>query len=372
MASFYPSLTIPGRAKLSHMLMNPEFFYRKSCGLYGVSGTGKSTILDNIMLSLKPYIPNIIVFNPTGDVAQSALQHRVPDGTISTDPQIKQVEDIFKRQQQATRLYDCVNKLDNLKRVFEMCNSYTSKEFVKNIARKAFIQITKIQKSRISRKEQVDQIENIKITQNKYLAETYKNTIRKHRKTLLQSGRFQLTETDMFVIVYLDYCPDLLLVTDDAAVWIKDNKKHEAIKNVFFQGRHYNITCIHCVQDDKVFGPEIRKNIYVNIFTEVSCALTFFKTEANGIPKSMRKHAEAIAEEVFKGSNLPGNTNFKKLVFNRMSMDGNKFQYYIANPNLDYKFGCSALWALWDKAPKKKNKSILKKDNPFYSSFALR
>jgi AraC-like DNA-binding protein len=367
----HPTLSIPGQPKLSHMDMKPEYFYRRSCGLYGVSGTGKSTILDNIMLSLKPFIPNVIVFNPTGDVAQSALQHRVPGGTISTDPQIQQVVDIFKRQQQATRLYDNVNKLENLKRVFDICNSYTSKEFAANITRKAFIQITKIQKARISFKEQTDQIESIKATKNKYLADVYKNTIRKHKDRLLNTDIHQLTEIDKFVIVYLDFCPDLLLVTDDAAVWIKDNQKHESIKNVFYQGRHYNITCIHCVQDDKILVPSIRKNIYVSIFTEVSCAMTFFKTEANGIPKSMRKQSEAIAEEVFKGSDMPGNSNFKKLVFNRLSMDGSKFQYYVADPNLNYKFGCSALWDLWDKAPKKQNTSILKKDNPFYQSFAL-
>jgi hypothetical protein len=371
-AEFRPPLHIPGKAKLKHMNMNPEYFYRKSCALYGVSGTGKSTILDNIMLCLKPLIPNIVIFNPTGDVAQSDLQHRVPDGTVNLDPQITQVEEIFARQQQATRTYDCANDIKHLQRVFEMCNSYTNKEYVKNIARKAYIQCVKIQKlHNISPKEKFDQIQSINNTKDKYTKEAYRNTIRKYRKTLLESGKFQLTEVDKFVLVYLDFCPDLLLVTDDAASWIKANQKHEAIKNVFFQGRHYNITCIHCVQSDKVLVPDIRKNVYVSIFTEVSCAMTFFKTESNGIPKTMKKHAEAIAEELFKGSNIPGNRNFKKLVFNRMSMDGNKFQYYIANPNLDFKFGCNALWSLWNAVPKKQNKSILNKNNEFYKSFSL-
>lgn len=372
MTSTYPPLIIPGRAKLTHLDMNPEYFYRKSCGLYGVSGSGKSTVLDNIMHCLSPYIPNVIAFNPTGDVAKSSLQSRIPSGAIKLDPNIQQVIDILDRQQQAARIYECVNSLENLSRVFELCNSYTSKEFVKNIIRKAYIQIIKIQKNTtLAHKEKVDQITSIKETKNKYLSESYKNTIRKFKQTLLNSNNSQLTEIDKFVLVYLDFCPDLLLVTDDAAVWIKENQGHEAIKNVFFQGRHYNITCIHCVQDDKILLPAIRKNIFVSIFTEISCAITFFKTASNGVPASMKKTAEAIAEEIFKDSDLPGNTNFKKLVFNRLSTDGNKFQYYIANPNLNFKFGCNALWELWDKAPRKTSKSILKKDNNFYKSFAL-
>lgn len=368
-------IQIPGYGKINHMTMKPEYFYRRSAALYGVSGTGKSTVLDNIMLCLKPYIPNVIVFNPTGDVAQSSLQDRVPKGTIHLDPQIQAVEDIFERQQQAIRIYDTVNDLNNLKRVFEMCNSYTSNEFVKNIIRKSFIQIIKIQKSNLSAKDQTDQIQSIKKTKNKYLKEAYKNTIRKFKNTLLNSNSFKLTEVDKYVIVYLDFCPDILLVTDDAAAWIKKNSKHDAIVNVFFQGRHYGITCIHCLQNDKTFGPEIRKSIFVSIFTEVSCALTFFQNKLNGIPKSMLKQAEATAETIFKDSSTSindGPKNYKKLVYNRMIEDINKFQYYIANPDLNFKFGCDALWKLWDNIPKKQDKSILNEENTFFKSFAIK
>lgn len=361
-------LTIPGYGKLPHLRMDPSYFYRRSTTLYGVSGTGKSTILDGIMYSLKDLIPVIYVINPTGMISDSALPTRVPKGLIKLEPTVDALKALLDRQEQAMRTYNCVNNLDNLQRLFYMCNDYHNKQLIKNIIRKAFIQIRRIQQSSNNYLEKTKQQQNVKETRDKYLRISYKNAIRKYRDVLQKSN--QLTNDDRFVLKFLDFCPDVMIVTDDAASLIKQWCKNPDMQRIFFTGRHRAITMVNCIQDDKGMIPGIRKNTFVSIFTEPSCAMTFFNTKANGFPKQIKKAAELIIEGLFKGSNKPDNRNFKKFVYNRLD-DHNKFQYYVADPNLNYKFGCAALWRLWDSAPKKENVSVLKKDNPFYKSFSV-
>lgn len=270
------------------------------------------------------------------------------------------------------RTYHCVNNVDNLRRLFNMCNEYASKDLTKKIVSKAFFMIKQIQKSSTTFSDRTNQIEKVKEIRDKNLIKVYKNTIRKYRPTLMQTlgQNGGITKDDAFVLKYLDFNPNVLLVTDDAASLIKKWCKSEQMQKIFWTGRHYGITCVHCMQDDKTMTPELRKGNFVSIFTDASCAMSFFNAKANGFTKHIKKDAETIIDQLFTGSTVPGSRNYKKFVYNRLS-DESKFQYFQANPNLDYKFGCSALWRLWDRAPKKEHVSVLKESNSFYKSFSI-
>jgi len=161
-----------------------------------------------------------------------------------------------------------------------------------------------------------------------------------------------------------------MLVTDDAASLIKKWYKSEQMQKIFWTGRHYGITCVHCMQDDKTMTPELRKGNFVSVFTDANCAMSFFNAKANGFTKQVKTQAETIIGHLFADNNVPGSRNYKKLVYNR-SDNYSKFQFFQADPNLDYKFGCPALWELWSRAPKKEHVSVLKESNSFYKSFSL-
>jgi hypothetical protein len=366
------AVNVEGYGKLTPMVMEAEHFYQKTSTLFGPSETGKSTILDNIMAALKPYIPVVYVINPTGAVAKSNLQFRVPKGLIKLDPTVEALSLLLERQDQAMRTYYCVNNVKSLKNLFIKCNDYTSNELSKKIVYKAFAMIKQLQKSNISFTEKTSQIEKVKEIRDKSLIHVYKNILRKYKLSLLSTiGKPDgITKEDKFILKYLDFNPNILLVTDDAASLIKQWCKSPEMQKIFWTGRHYGITCVHCMQDDKTMTPELRKGNFVSIFTDPGCAMSFFNAKANGFTKQVKKDAELIIEELFQGSSIPGNKNYKKIVYNRLD-NYSKFQYFIANPNLDYKFGCTALWNLWDNAPKKENVNVLVESNSFYKSFSV-
>lgn len=87
--------------------------------LYGESGTGKSTIILDILFHLKQHIPSCIVVSPT-ESANGTYTGIIPDLMIDsradlTSAQLKQkLIAILKRQQQITQDYKLANNPDVL------------------------------------------------------------------------------------------------------------------------------------------------------------------------------------------------------------------------------------------------------------------
>lgn len=344
------SINIPGVGPLPFIDKSPQNFFRRTTIAYGPSETGKSVITKWIMEILQPYIPNVIVICPT-DGANDGYRGIVPERCIFTKIDVKTLQDIWRRQEEAVETYNRANRIDVLKSLFNKANDLTSQSIATRIERLTKTSLDMLANDRrinsAQRKEQTKAIEKSLATS---LRNIYKKTIRNYGDRL--QSRRDINEDERYAIKYIDFNPSLLLVMDDCqaeiAEWIKDT----TVGQLFYQGRHQWVTTIMTMQSDTGkpgLPPGIRRNTFNNFFTDPNVAMSFFNNSANAFPNDIKKQASKCITEIFK-ENGSGIENYKRFVYSRLDKIA-KLRYVIADEPENLRFGCPALWKLCDSIP---------------------
>lgn len=345
--------------KVKFLEKDPKYFLNKSTIIYGASGTGKSTILIEILYILKDYVPTIFVFSPTAD-DNNGFAGIVPDALIFRNVDIKKLEEIYKRQQGATRIYNTVNEQKGLRALFEKVANNKTIDCAKDAYRNANNLIAEKQNStHLNFGEKKKMIKSIKNTRDKFLSTLYKAVIRKNKYRL---RNMSITPSDHYILQYLDFNPNCIIIMDDCGAVLKKFQKETVIQKIFFQGRHSYINLILSLQDDLRLDSSIKKNAFVNIFTTSQIASAYFNRSGTSFSKKEKHLADKIISRVFTDSK-----DYKKLVYVRNEVQ--PFRYTIADVYEDFRFGCPKLWEL-DKNMNGKNKKC-NFDDPLLSSFKI-
>jgi energy-coupling factor transporter ATP-binding protein EcfA2 len=360
------SINIPGlpNGKLLHMERILNSFYKRTTVLYGSSGTGKSTLIYDLMHILKDVVPNWIAIAPTNK-QNKAYDNRLPQRCIIEKPTVEKMREILKRQMAAVNTWGKANDIIIMRKLAARANDITLTNTairISDASKNAILQLNKRNDMTVADKiSQEQNINEIKENQLKYI---YKKIIEKHKSTL---EKYQLSAEEKFTLKYLRFNPSLCLILDDCAAQIDKWGKDEVVKELFLNGRHYWITTIISMQDDKLLPTDARKNTFNAIFTDQMNATAFFEnTRTNGISKSMRLEATKMIEYIFK--NLPnGAKNNKKLVYNREDTNA-KFRYVVADLHQPFKVGCRKLWEMNDSLPTH-NSDKLDKDDKYFQAF---
>lgn len=348
-----------GDTKVKFLEKDPKYFLNKSTIIYGASGTGKSTILIEILHILKDHVPNIFVFSPTAD-DNNGFAGIVPDALIFRNVDIKKLEEIYKRQQGATRIYNTVNEQKGLRTLFEKVANTKTIEFAKDAYRNANNLIAEKQNSvHLNFGEKKKMIKGIKDARDKFLLTLYKTVIRKN-KTRLKN--MNITPAEHYILQYLDFNPNCIIIMDDCGAVLKKFQKETVIQKIFFQGRHSYINLILSLQDDLRLDSSIKKNAFVNIFTTSQIASAYFNRAGTSFSKKEKQLADKIISHVFTDSK-----DYKKLVYVRNEVQ--PFRYTIADIYEDFRFGCPKLWELDENMSEKKKKCNF--DDPLLSPFKI-
>ena len=361
------TITIPGYGNLEYENQDLDIIFRRTSCFYGVSGTGKTTLLKYYMKKLLPYIPNVLVICPTNS-ANKAWDGYIPQRCIIEKPTTKLLEFILGRQKDATEVYNQANDIKSLNLLFNRVREVRALSIVKRILRATKLALQKINHMRLTPIQHEKEEKKIKKEKETRLRRIFKLTIKKHRKSL-QSQSHLLSEPEKYSLRYLDFNPSLLLILDDCASEISRWKKNKSVSELFFLARHYWITSWYSLQDDKCLPTEIRKNTFVNIFTDPNCAIAFFSNPSNHFNTELKKKAKAIAAYLYR-NRADGKKNFKKMIYNREDIF-HKFRWIIAKEYPVFKMGCSSLWNLCDKMPKDPKCGVISKSSLFHSSFTI-
>jgi energy-coupling factor transporter ATP-binding protein EcfA2 len=367
---------VRGYGKLPHILSKPEYFFLKTTILYGISGTGKTTIVKWILSLLKKYIPNIIIIAPT-DAANKSYVGVAPDMCIKYSVNIKDIKDIIERQKIALKTYNKANDIQILKKLYMRTDrKYNNK--LTRIVREQKIAIRNVD-SNLSLNS------NDKITESKKIQEkTIEEVRRIYKKAIheniidLNEIKCDLTSDEQYSLKFLYFNPSLLLLMDDCGAEIKKWGKKEELQEIFFQGRHTWITSIYTLQTDGGLLPSIRTNAFVSIFTDANSSNHFFANKANSFSKEQKKKAESLTDKIFESENDNQNNisrnrkrkNFKRLVYNR-SNHQDPFTYIEAPIIPRLKFGSSKLWEFCTKIPIKHDDEVVDETSQFYNSFSI-
>lgn len=342
------TICLPDGTKLDWFNKDYSMFLNKSIILYGLSGSGKSSIIINILYTLRNHISYPFIITKSMASAEKNYIGRVPRGCIKWNLTKQWLEEFIVGQSARTKVYEEVNALHNLKETFDHIDNKLAVDHETCIINNAERCIHAIeQNTTLSYPDKKQLLDDIKKTRNDALIHLYKTFIRAYRVELEQI-RHNLSPSSRRVITFLDFMPHALLVFDDCAHMIKTwVKESPAIKELFYQGRHIHTTIILGTQADKEIDSEIRKNARISIFTTAQDTTGAFSRAANAFPERDRKRASICANAIFS-SNLIGSRNtYQKLVYVRDDPI-DPFKYTIADVFEDdeFKIGSNCVWEL--------------------------
>ena len=335
--------------KLDWLNKDYTSFLNKSIILYGLSGSGKTIIIKNILYALKNHISYPFVITKSMASAEKNYIGRIPRGCIKWNLTKEWLEDFIRAQSARAELYDMVNRLDNLKKAFDLINDPMASVHETQIINDADRCIRNIElNNTLSFPDKKSLLDKIRKVRNDALSNLYKTFIRGYRVEL-ESVRTDLPTVTRKVITFLDFLPNSILIFDDCAymikIWVKESP---AIKELFYQGRHIYTTIVLGTQADKEIDPEIRKNARISIFTTAQDATGAFTRGSNSFPDRDKKKSAICTEAVFTSSLLSSsNETFQKLVYVRDDAT-NPFKYIIGDiyDDDDFKIGSNCIWEL--------------------------
>lgn len=306
----------------------------KTIVLYGMTSSGKSFIIRNILYNLKNYVHNCIVFCPT-ECSKDSFYSNIIDpgfifkhlGNVDYDDGLseadkkevvdKQLHSIIDWQMQRSKIEDKVNQQ------YEFIKSMYDKYCCKDPKNIKFIE--KVEK-RMDKAESPFQRELLK---EELLYRHVKNHVYKYKDMIFRKEK-DLSTLQINVINKCNLNSNLLIIFDDAANELYTYQKLSSLNELFTQGRHGKITTIITCQNDKDLPPKMRKNTRIKIFTSVDVATSGFNSKSDGFPPLIQKSVGSIIDKVFS-------VKYRKLFYLVENDASERFFHYIAKTVPDFK-----------------------------------
>lgn len=326
---------------------------------YGESGTGKSTIIVNLLKTLQPHAQQIIVFSPTDPQNKTYSCGIVPLPLIHYELTLEKLETIWDRQSAMAAVYARANNFETIERVYNKSPTSRVTDFIAraNAKKSEALELVRSQymdEGTISKKS-----EEIEKRFREMLTIVYKKAIYESRSVL---KGLNLTEDERFTVDYVTFNPRIIVIFDDCTPMLQDKKikRSEVFKKMFYQNRWVFMSIIIAAHNDKSLEPDIRKNCYLNIFTSKQCAIPFFEGKTN----SFDRDTIAKAREAIKCIDEP-QRGHRRLAYVR---EENKFYILTAKKFPPFQF-CPGIINEYCNRIKSSGTLSIDKSNQFYSHF---
>ena len=324
-------------------------FLNKTTLLLGMSETGKSKIIIDILHILKEEVPVCYIFCPTNNLTRS-FTGIVPESCISTVLEIKHLQGIMKMQEERIKIHKLCNDKETLSNIaYKLDESILSKIYVINQ------NYAKCRK-KLEAANKIEKISELDNTYDTRIVSCLKSHIKQYYNENTQK---LLSEHEDNIVKFLDINIKVIIVLDDCAANAKEWGKSEIIKEIFFQGRHYQITTIISLQGDKELTPVIRQNAFIVFFTTMQCLKGFFTSNSNNFSKEQQKEAEKIGREIFKKED--NKDTFRKACYIRLK---DKLCYHKATIHNKFVFN-KVLFDIFEESGNNSSSNSIKLTNDF-------
>lgn len=365
--------------KIPELRINPRSYIDKTIVIYGPSKTGKTVITKNIMKIVSSYIDQILVIAPSepsnrsyeGFVESPFVHYKLyisdPNSSNSKKDDSKErssnfLESIWKRQEMMAAIYTRSNKIEIISSLFDRVSNDIKKDgtiLVSNIIKKRENSLNEIREKYKGNQGLCDsKIKDLNSVYDDLLIQLYKKYIHLDYEKLWNSN---LSEDERYSLKYLCFNPRLLLIFDDCAAQLRPFLSKEIFRKLFYQNRHGFITLILCCQDDTDLPTNLRKNAFINFFTEPVVCLSNFERSSNNYSKHAKSFVTEIIPYVFKG--------YRKMAYIREDDKNNSFYHVTFEYPEVFKFGSKALHELCEIV--KNSGTSMDTSNPFYDYFKL-
>lgn len=308
--------------RLNKLELNHESIINRSILLFGGSNTGKTVLIRDILYNLREHVPMCHVFCPTNDY-NGSYTNMIPKALIKRDLVVRELEEIVQKQRKRSELYKKVNNINILK-------SIAFKLDIDHKIKKKYFIMENYYEELLKKDKDNKYTDKLKKMHEETTIKFFKDEINKLYETNKDS--VELTESEQNTIKYLNFNPKMVIVMDDCTSDAKQWGKSTVLNELFYQGRHYNITTVISLHNDTALPPGIRKNAFINIFTEAQPARGFFRSgTSNNWTKADEREADSYINALFGPSSKK---SFKKLCYLKESDE--KFKFVRATKREDF------------------------------------
>jgi hypothetical protein len=334
-------------------------FMDKTTVLYGASGSGKSTVIVDILFQLNQHVDQIIVFSPTDRENRTYESGIVPRPCIHYDVTEELLVDIWDRQAALARVYTNANKPEVLESLFSKIPPQSAAPAVNQLRQiAARLQTYEAEMDDLPPDTARAKVDEMRKQCEKLKLLVYKTFINKSRVYLRD---LRLSKEEAHTLKYLNMNPRLVMIFDDCTDILSRYKKHPVIKKLFYQGRWGYITTIIACHTDLALDPALKKNAFVSIFTEESCANGYFERKTNDLDKEAKSRAREACRFTFTPL-----AKHQKLAWVR---EESKFYTLTAEVRPGFSFGCDAFRGFCERV--KSSSGMISSDNKFIHDFGV-
>jgi hypothetical protein len=312
---------------LDVITLTKDDLINKTINIYGITNTGKTTIIEEIMKILTPHIPAVVVICPTDKQQRTFSNESVPlvaAPFVHYHPSEDLLKKIHTRQEDATNYFIAINNFENMcKIIAKLGDPQINAGIMKmNAMRDRVI-------NDIGRGPGAEQkASSVRAMHQTTIITYYKQIIKARRKDFL--ALTSLSDWEREAVNNIDFNPKLLLVLDDVTTDVEIFKKNPILKKLYYEGRHINITVLMSLHDDSVIAPAMRSNIHVSIFTDQKTATRYYGRPGVITDKDDRKLITSYIKTI-----LTVSPHDKLIYFSK----GNRFGSYTASKYEPFTFG---------------------------------
>ncbi len=340
---------------LPELNFNYKYFLDRSTILYGESGTGKSFIITDILYQLQPHVDQVIVISPTDRQNHTYDKGIVPLPCIHYTVSAELLENIWERQQALTSVYTRANNQAVIKKLFNRVADSKTNGIINSIHRKLHEYKSELS-AEIDEGAAAAKIADMEKECLRLITIIWRNTIHEKRDIL---RKMNLSNEEQYSLKYINLNPRMVLIFDDCTDLLVKFRKNGTLQKLFYQGRWNFISSILACHTDKAFDAELKKNAFMSIYTEDTCAHAYFTRKSNDLDKEAEHRALTASKSAFSPL-----AKHQKLAFVR---EEKKFYRFTSTPRTNFRFGCNYLWDYCNRI--KADAGSVSTNNKFISDF---
>lgn len=278
--------------------LKSDLLLDKSIAIYGGSASGKTTLIRHILFLLSDHIDTAIVYCPSDMTNKSySGDGLIPPVFIHEKIEPKDLKDIFERQQAITETCEPANDIHKLRALYCKIRSSEVDNTIENLQKK-------LEEHSKNPSLPAETKENLRADTEKFIKAIYKHHLSNNLAKIEQVA----TPAERNILKDLNTNPRLLLIFDDCTEQLmKVCGNSRSTKNgateageLFYRGRHCNITIVLAVHSEATLAPDFRKNIHLNIFCDRANASTFFTRANSGFGTEIKNTAALAIGETFE------------------------------------------------------------------------
>lgn len=350
-------------SEVPEIKLSADIFLNKSTVIYGVTKTGKSKIIRNMLKLLSADVTQVCVISPNDqqnkDYSGDGL---VPSPLIHYAFDINLVKEVFQRNEMMAAIYFKANDVKTIEKLFKRLNI----DFLNNVIEQVMrLKDTHIQAAEdrylydIERK--LSEVRRIEENCAEVIAKLYKTFIKKYRNLLDVK---KLSDDEQYCLQYLDFNPQMVVVWDDCGAVLNSLSKEERkiVVEYFVRNRHALVTTVVAVHGDKQIHKDFRLNAFNSMFTDKATASAYFDYKENQFDSEIKKIAKRAIS--FIHDKKVGN---QKIIFMR---EDREFKRFTAELISGFRFGSRCVTEYCNLI--KNKEGSLDKTSKYYKYFALK